>query len=1105
MFEAALKLGVSVVKAACGIWIGNPLAESAATTVADLVQEKVTGSRERRRLKRRFDEIEESVAERVLGYLDHEFRGLAENEREAAVLAVADTFDKAGLTDRTLFEQDLDPLYLERYLRAKAPRATRDLSQAAVALYDRVLPESCAYVMATLSALPRFQTGAFTELLRRETLLLGKVEELLDRVPRQEELAGRERDEDAAFLTAYRRKAAERWDVLELFGTEAGTRRYPLSTAYLSLRVSGEWRERELDLFDHDSPYPTGDLRVEQVLALHRRTFLRGPAGSGKTTLLRWVGVRAGQGDFPETMASWTGSVPFLVPLREYVDRDLPEPADFVRHTGRHLADQAPAGWATTVMSQGRGIVLLDGVDELPQSQREAARRWLRGLLTDFPNCRYVVTTRPGAASESWLDTEGFTAAELQPLGEEDVRAFIHHWHEAVRGEVTEETERAVLTRHEAELTRKVLGQRHLRSIASTPLLCALLCALHRDRHTSLPRDRMEVYEAALAMLLKERDHQRGVPGVDLSRRELVLLLQELAKWLILNGSSDAPITTAKRQVGRLLAAMHHIEEGPEEVFTHLRVRSGLLQCPTVDRVSFLHRTFEEYLAAKALVEEDSLPLLVKHAHDDQWHEVVVMAAGHATPAQREELVTGLLERADQVKKHHDRLLLVAFACLETSPQLAERLHSEVTERVQRILPPRTKEHVHALSLVGEAALPLLARTPPTNAREAAKSIRAASHIGGPGSYSVIEQALPFRGRDTFFAVDEAWERDPSVELAEVLLVDTLTTYTYAFPIWAEHLDLIASHNEIEAIRSLVLRGRANDSVKTLSRISRLVSLILSPDSSDEQWNIDLEPLRGMPSLRLLMCLGLTFTPSIAPLIDSPLEQIVLSHPALTDDLGLLSEMVTLEEMGFGYGLPREPLRDLLPVDRLSEFSIRHDKTISDLNYLATVPDSMEKVRLLSCPELKDIEGIASQSESLSHFFYYGEVNPELDLTPLRELPLLEDLELSEALATTPASAKVLASLPAVRRLELIHGAATMRPPMWLRDMPRLRTLLVRGPGPVDLTDLAGATDLTIEVAGFGRRKVIGAESLGPGSQVVRERPPALLRDSQRKRPKRSR
>src|SRR5699024_9946769 len=155
---------------------------------------------------------------------------------------------------------------------------------------------------------------------------------------------------------------------------------------------------------------------------------------------------------------------------------------------------------------------------------------------------------------------------------------------------------------------------------ATTPLLCALLCALYRDQHTALPRDRMEVYDAALRMLLKDRDQQRGiVEGVDLSRQELVLLLQQLAKWLVVNGSSDAPVATAERQVARELAAMHRVEASSEEVFAHLLVRSGLLHSPTVDRVSFLHRTFEEYLAAEALVAEDSFPLLVKRAHDDQW------------------------------------------------------------------------------------------------------------------------------------------------------------------------------------------------------------------------------------------------------------------------------------------------------------------------------------------------------------------------------------------------------------------------------------------------------------------------------------------------------
>ncbi|WP_304454907.1 hypothetical protein [Nocardiopsis sp. YSL2] len=296
MYDVALKLGVAVVKAACGLWIGNPIAQSATTTVVDLVQQKVSGKRDQRRLERRFAEIEESIADRIMSDLDHEFRGLPENEREAAVLAVADAFTRAGLTDRTLFEQDLDPLYLERHIRGRNPHATRDLSAAAVGLYDRVLPEACAYVLATVSTLPNFQSGAFTELLRREALILEQLEEVLDRIPPRQ--VGREEDPEAAFETAYRRKAAERWDVLELFGTDAHTRRYPLTPAYLSLRVS------HADIEDPGYAPDGHDVRVEEALATHRRAFLRGSAGTGKTTLLRWIGVRAGRGDFPDEMAA---------------------------------------------------------------------------------------------------------------------------------------------------------------------------------------------------------------------------------------------------------------------------------------------------------------------------------------------------------------------------------------------------------------------------------------------------------------------------------------------------------------------------------------------------------------------------------------------------------------------------------------------------------------------------------------------------------------------------------------------------------------------------------------------------------------------------------
>ena len=46
-------------------------------------------------------------------------------------------------------------------------------------------------------------------------------------------------------------------------------------------------------------------------------------------------------------------------------------------------------------------------------------------------------------------------------------------------------------------------------SLATTPLLCAMLCALHRERGRQLPYDRIELYEAGCEMLLERRDMER--------------------------------------------------------------------------------------------------------------------------------------------------------------------------------------------------------------------------------------------------------------------------------------------------------------------------------------------------------------------------------------------------------------------------------------------------------------------------------------------------------------------------------------------------------------------------------------------------------------------
>ncbi len=79
--------------------------------------------------------------------------------------------------------------------------------------------------------------------------------------------------------------------------------------------------------------------------------------------------------------------VPFLIKLRDFDNEDLPSADKFARLISTGLAGE-PEGWAHKVLESGRGIILINGLDEAAENRRETVRIWLQDLLTQYPNAR---------------------------------------------------------------------------------------------------------------------------------------------------------------------------------------------------------------------------------------------------------------------------------------------------------------------------------------------------------------------------------------------------------------------------------------------------------------------------------------------------------------------------------------------------------------------------------------------------------------------------------------------------------------------------------------------------------------------------------------------
>ncbi|MFI9239662.1 NACHT domain-containing protein [Streptomyces sp. NPDC053079] len=545
---------------------------------------------------------------------------------------------------------------------------------------------------------------------------------------------------------------------------------WPLDAAYLSLELTGA--ARAAGGFADATRQGPSARRAEEALAGHRRVLLRGAAGSGKTTLLQWLATMTARGDLPPELGHLSGCMPLTLPLRTLIRRgELPQPEEFLAAAAGPLAGvPAARGWVTGRLNEGTALLLIDGVDEVPEADRRRTLTWVKDLLAAYPDARYVITTRPSAVREGWLADAGFTELELLPMSRGDVLSFIDRWHTAA-GRADSERLRAF----SESLSAAVVAKRDLGRLATNPLMCALICALNRSRRGYLPHGRMELYRAALELLLIRRDREReivvGLEGPELEQAQTALL-QKIAYWLIRNGRSEIEWHKAVEILDRALPAMPAVAARgtAEQILRHLVVRSGLLRQPTSGTLDFIHRTFQDYLGAQAAVDDWDFDLLVNHAHDDQWEDVLRMAVGHAPPRARAELLRMLLERGEREDGNRHRLHLLAAACLEQATEVDPEVRTRVEKAAAELVPPRDTESAKALAGAGQIVLDLLPGPEGLTDEVAHAVVVAATAVADDRAIPLLARYATHPSRQVRAQLAWAWDRFDTEHYADAVI-----------------------------------------------------------------------------------------------------------------------------------------------------------------------------------------------------------------------------------------------------------------------------------------------------------------------------------------------
>ncbi|WP_405408963.1 NACHT domain-containing protein [Streptomyces decoyicus] len=969
--------------------------------------------------------------------------------------------DALAATLRGLGELDMDDVQavhlgaaaLAARLQAARPPAVRGLSRDAGLLHDALLGTACLHIVHFFTQRSAFVARTLVQQSRSLDSLIGVIDAFIERHPSP-------RAADTAFERSYLAYLARKHGRLTIYGIDLAHSpdRWPLDAAYMSLEATAPagcevpgispFTEEGAPRSEPPAPVP---VPADQALAGRDRVLLRGVAGSGKSTLVQWLAVSCTKAPGETALPHLYGRIPFVLPLRT-LTRDgapLPTPDRFLAAVGCPVSGAQPGGWAEGVLACGRALLLVDGLDEIPERERELTRRWLRDLIDAFPDNLWMVTSRPSAVRDDWLAADGFGELTLSAMSRTEVAAFIGRWHGAARCDAEDPGR---LDAYEQSLLAAVHTKQDLARLATNPLMCGLICALHRDRRGYLPTGRKELYDAALGMLLSRRDRERDMAaptGIELSDEPQIQLLQRLAYWLIRNGRTELDRERAERIVGEALPSVPAAaEQGTAAaVFRHLLLRSGLLREPAPGSVDFVHRTFQDYLGAKAAVEDGDFGLLVSRAEDSQWEDVIRMAVAHARPRERAETLRGLLARGDGIEDRRARLRvhLLAMACLEHATELDPRVRDEVHGRAGAILPPRTREESKLLAEVGPLVLELLPGPEGLEDDEAREVVVTAALIGSDAALEVMKRFLHQPSTDTQHQLAWSWREFDTDRYAQEIIqhLDADVTVTAASPA------------ELRALKTL--GGRSRVSVSGPFTASELLDtlqpeLVRSLAITENPEITDLAFLREFPLLEWLSLWDCPAVESVAPLADLPIHSLSISGPPDTfagtphalhrlrhtrtlllqstlppDGLAALPAGAPLENLTLGQpvggefnGLARWPRLRFIQLLRLTnDFGEEQWGALASLNELEHFSFGVEDERAalnlppgLRLPQVKTLNvlnaarrPVSDMSHMLSSILpafpgvrkiqLYGHDDAPIDLSPLSALPDLQEVHLS--------------------------------------------------------------------------------------------------------------
>lgn len=365
--------------------------------------------------------------------------------------------------------------------------------------------------------------------------------------------------------------------------------------------------------------------------------LLLGDPGSGKSSLLRWIVLLLCQ-DATPNHELLNDMVPVLIdmPLLEKFWLKS-QSCSFYDYLNAHHSERSFGLDATSLRclaSEKRLLWMFDGLDEISNPHiRQNFLEMIGGLVETEPG-RGILTSRIDSAATSLriLNEFNIEPYKLLDFSDEKIFRFVDQWMQtrtrdmSFRGGISH-----------AALSKALKDHSDFRHLCRNPLLLTL--AVVAWCRGTKPRTRHELYQEAIELLAHTWEKgKRGSSDGALTLNRKKVLLRRLAWHLQGERSGSVQLAADKSTLLSLVREefreeFRHSPERVDEVVNDLIEtlsigRLVLARSSSDQQYSFMHRTFQEYLAAEYMnyevtrqqwTHQDVIGIFCERWSDESW------------------------------------------------------------------------------------------------------------------------------------------------------------------------------------------------------------------------------------------------------------------------------------------------------------------------------------------------------------------------------------------------------------------------------------------------------------------------------------------------------